>query len=85
MGFIYKDYLLRSKSVQLPEKERWTIEVTIARKKGSEGEVGEQTYSSENTFPSKELADMESIIFARKIIDGEICGLSVKDQNENCS
>ncbi|MGA2401769.1 MAG: hypothetical protein ABSG91_08685 [Syntrophobacteraceae bacterium] len=41
----------------------------------------EQTFSSENTFSIKEVADMEGIIFARKIIDGEINGLSIDDQN----
>jgi hypothetical protein len=80
MGFIYKDYLLRSKSVQLSERDRWTLEVTVTRRQGSEGEPKEQTFSSENTFSSKELADMESVIFARKIIDGEIKGLSIDDQ-----
>jgi len=79
MGFIYKDYLLRSKSVQLSERDRWTLEVSVSRKHGSEGEPKEQTFSSENTFSSKELADMESVIFARKIIDGEIKGLSIDD------
>ncbi len=81
MGFIYKNYLLRSKSVQLSESDRWTLEVTVARNKGSGGEPREQTVSCENTFPSKEVADMEGIIFARKIIDGEINGLSIDDQN----
>jgi hypothetical protein len=81
VGFIYKDYLLRSKSVQLSERDRWTLEVTVARKKGSESEAKEQTFSSENTFSSKELADMEGIIYARKIIDGEINGMSIEDLN----
>jgi hypothetical protein len=80
VGFIYKDYLLRSKSVQLSERDRWTLEVTIARKNGPEGDAREQTFSSESTFSSKEIADMESVIFARKIIDGEISGLSVNEQ-----
>ena len=78
MGFIYKGYLLRSKSVHLIESDRWTMEVTVARNKGAETETGEQTFSSENTFSNKQLAEMEGIIFARKIIDGEINGLSLK-------
>ncbi len=81
MGFIYKDYLLRSKSAQISESDRWTLEVTVARIKGSEGEAREHSFSSDNTFPCKETADMESIIFARKIIDGEINGLSIDEQN----
>ena len=35
---------------------------------------------SEKTFSSKEAADMEGIIFARKIIEGEISGLSIENQ-----
>ena len=79
MGFIYKNYLLRSKSVQLSPNDRWTLEVTIVRHKGSEGDAKERTFSSEKTFHSKEVADMESVIYARKIIDGEIAGLSNED------
>ena len=82
MGFIYKGYLLRSKSVQLSESDRWTLEVTIVRKNGREGEMREQTFSSENTFSSKEVADMESIIFARKILDGEINGMSIDGEKQ---
>jgi hypothetical protein len=82
VGFIYKNYLLRSKSVQLPESERWNLEVTVVGKKGSEGGEKERTFSSDNTFPNKAVADMESIIFARKIIDGEIKGLSIDEPNE---
>jgi hypothetical protein len=82
VGFIYKGYLLRSKSVQLSEGDRWTLEVTVVRKNGKEGEMREQTFSSESTFPSKELADMESIIFARKILDGEIDGISFDDEKQ---
>ena len=77
MGFGYRGYLLRSKSIQLVESNRWTLEVTVSLHKDSGAEPGEQTFSSENTFSSKEMADMESIIFARKIIDGEIPGLSI--------
>jgi hypothetical protein len=82
MGFIYKNYLLRSKSVQLPESDRWNLEVTVVGKKGSEGEGKERTFSSDNTFSNKAVADMESVIFARKIIDGEIKGLSINEPNE---
>ncbi len=82
MGFIYKGYLLRSKSVQLSESDRWTLEVTIVRKNGPESEMREQTFSSESTFPSKEVADMESIIFARKILDGEISGMAFDDEKQ---
>ncbi len=79
MGFIYKGYLLRSKSVHLAESDRWTLEVTVVRNKDSETETRERTFSSENTFSTKQVADMEGIIFARKIIDGEINGLSIND------
>jgi len=77
MGFIYKGYLLRSKSIQLVESNRWTVEVTVSHQKDLEGKPGEQTFSSENTASSKEMADMDGIIFGRKIIDGEIHGLSI--------
>ncbi|MEN6439732.1 MAG: hypothetical protein ABFD97_14250 [Syntrophobacter sp.] len=75
MGFIYKGYLLRAKSVHIPEGDRWTVGVTV-RRKASDSETEEQSFSSESTYSSKEFADMEGIIFGRKIIDGEISGLS---------
>jgi hypothetical protein len=77
MGFVYKGYLLRSKSAHSAESGRWTLEVTVTRGKNTEPEMREQTFSSEKTFSSKDVADMEGIIFARKIIDGEISGLSI--------
>ena len=83
MGFFYKKYLLRSKSVQLSETDRWAVEVAVTLKDGPAGDVREQTFSSENTFASKEMADMEGIIYARKIIDGEIDGLSVDELDRN--
>jgi len=79
MGFIYKGYLLRSKSVHVTESDCWTLEVTVVRNRDSENEMKEQTFTSDNTFPTKEVADMEGVIFARKIIDGEINGLSIED------
>ena len=81
VGFFYKNYLLRSKSVQLSVVDRWTLEVTVIHKNGQEGEAKEKTFSSEKTFATKELADMEGIIYARKIIDGEIEGLSIDEPN----
>jgi hypothetical protein len=83
MGFIYKGYLLRSKSVYLAENGRWTLEVAVLRNKGSDGETGEQVFSSQETFSNKAMADMESVMFARKIIDGEIRGLSIENQDSN--
>lgn len=80
MGFFYKKYLLRSKS-QHSETDRWTLEVTVIRMNGQDGEAKEKTFSSEKTFATKELADMEGIIYARKIIDGEIEGLSIDEPN----
>ena len=80
MGFFYKTYLLRSKS-QPSETDRWTFEVAVIRKSGRDGEAKEKTFSSEKTFASKELADMEGIIYARKIIDGEIEGVSIGEPN----
>ncbi len=78
MGFIYKGYLLRSKSIQVADSDRWTSEVTISRHKAAEGDIGEKTFSCDSSFSSKDLADMECIIFGRKIIDGEITGLSIE-------
>jgi len=77
MGFVYRGFLLRSKSIQLVESNRWTLQVVVSIHKDSGSEPREQTFSSENFFSSKEMADMEGIIFARKIIDGEIPGLSI--------
>jgi hypothetical protein len=76
MGFFYRGYLLRSKSIQVVDSNRWTVQVTVYHK-DSGGEPREQTFSFENTFSCKEMADMEGIIFVRKIIDGEITGMSI--------
>ena len=77
MGFRYKGYLLRSKSV-LDKNDLWTLEVSVIRNDVSEAEAKEKTFSSEKTFSIKEMADMEGIIYARRIIDGEISGLSIE-------
>jgi hypothetical protein len=77
MGFVYRGYLLRSKSIQLVDSNRWTLQVTVSLQKDSGDEPGQQTFSSENTFSCKAMADTEGIIFARKIIDGEVPGMSV--------
>ncbi len=76
MGFFYKTYLLRSKS-QHSETDRWTLEVAVIPKNAQDGEAKEKTFSLEKTFATKEMADMEGIIYARKIIDGEIEGVSI--------
>lgn len=78
MGFFYKTYLIRSKS-QHSEADRWTSEVAVTPKDAQGSEARERTFSLEKTFASKDLADMEGIIYARKIIDGEIEGLSVEE------
>jgi len=80
MGFIYRGYLIRSKSVHLTEIDRWTVEVVVVRNKASQADMKEQTFSSEDTFSTKETADLEGVIFVRKIIDGEIKGLSIDEQ-----
>ncbi len=77
MGFVYRGYLLRSQSIQIPDSNRSTVQVTVSLHKDSGGEPREQTFSFENTFSSKEMAEMDGIIYARKIIDGEIPGLSI--------
>lgn len=77
MGFIYNGYLLRSKSAHIAESDRWTMEVSVVQNKDSKNEMREQTFSSDTTFSTKEMADMEGILFARKIIDGEITGISI--------
>lgn len=77
MGFVYRGYLLRSQSIHLPDSNRWTVQVTVSLHKGQAGEPREQTFSFENTFSSKEMADMDGIIYARRIIDGEILGLAI--------
>jgi hypothetical protein len=82
VGFVYKGYLIRSKSVHLSESDRWTLEVTVALHRPSDGDPREQTFSTESTFSSKELADLDGVIYARKIIDGEISGLSIDDQKK---
>jgi hypothetical protein len=53
------------------------VQVNVSRRKDSGGEPREQTFSSGDTFSNKEIADMEGVILARKIIDGEISGRSI--------
>ena len=37
MGFVYKGYLLRSKSIQIVNSNRWNVQVTVSLHKGSGG------------------------------------------------
>jgi hypothetical protein len=57
------------------------LEVAVSPKNAQGSEAKEKTFSLEKTFASKEMADMEGIIYARKIIDGEIEGLSIEEAN----
>jgi len=75
MSIMHKGYEIKSTSIKLQEKDKWTTSVMIL--KHDSGGVSTLPFSTSNTFDTKEEADTHSVNFARQIIDGHHEGLSV--------
>ena len=67
----YKNYELKSASIQLAETKKWTLSITISNLKAKQSDVTFQTFNAKNTFDTKEEADVHSYNFGKEIIDGK--------------
>jgi len=72
----YKNFEISSATEQLVHSGRWPLRVSIIRHRDAEGFTNQTFFDAGNTFETKDEAERESIIFGRKIIDGEVSGLS---------
>ncbi len=68
----YAGYEVESSTQQLAKSGEWTLRVSITKHRDSQGVTNQRFYSAANTFLSREEADIESIEFGKKIIDGEV-------------
>lgn len=75
----YEGYEIDSATQQLTESGEWTLRVSIAMHRNSQGITNQQFFDAANTFSSKEEADIQSIEFGKKIINGEVDNCSVAD------
>ena len=75
----YKGYEIDSSTQQLAESGEWTHRVSITKHRDSQGVTNQQFFDTANTFSSKQEADIESIKFGKKIIDGEVANCSVNN------
>ncbi len=73
----YEGYGIESLCQKLKNQDEWTLEVVII--KHADGETNVRPFSAANTFPTKEQADAAAIELGKKIIDGDIPGMSVAD------
>ena len=75
---MYKEYGISPVAYRLAESKEWAIQVVISRDLGYK--IGHRPFSSPgNTFKTKEEALKQSIIFGKRIIDGEVENFSVAD------
>ena len=72
---IYKNYTIRSTPFPLLESRQWTLAITISWKR--DGQVTARPFSTENIYQTEEEADLEGIIYGRRIINGQVPGRSV--------
>ncbi len=73
----YRGFQIQPAPHQLLETGQWTTDVSIAKDHGS-GYVS-RDFSARNTFALRQEAITACVDFGRKIIDGEISGLTVAD------
>ena len=67
----YQSFTIFPGSNQLQDSGEWTLEVRIMRR------MEICFFSTRNTFASEELALEEALRFGKRIVDGELPGLSV--------
>jgi hypothetical protein len=71
----YEGYVIRATPYQLKKDNKWKIEVYI--EKHPANEVKGRPFTAENTFDTEEEAIKQSLIYGKKIIDGDIIGFNV--------
>ena len=72
----YKGYLINLTTRKLADSGEWTSDITIAVRKTAA--TIEKRFSREETYSSEEEAVSACIEFGKRIIDGQIEGLSVR-------
>ena len=72
----YKGFDITPSSQQRAVSGEWTVRVLIENHTG--GGVNKRFFDAPNTFPGKDEAENQSVIFGKKIIDGEVPGYSVE-------
>ena len=75
----YKGYEISPASVCHRETGEWPVRVSVVRH--YRRSTLQTFYDAANTFSSKAEAEKQSVLFAKKIIDGEMQGLSTKSLN----
>ena len=75
----YEGYEIDSATQQITESGEWTLRVSITKHRDSKGITNQQFFDAATTFSSKEEADIQSIEFGKKIINGEVVDCSVND------
>ena len=73
----YKEFEIQAVPYKLLEPEEWTIKVLIVKHTG-DAQVT-RPFSASNSFPTEEEAVQRCFEFGKRIIDGEVEGLSVLD------
>ena len=70
----YEHFVIVAKTRRLKKTGRWTLAIQIERHTGPEILV--KAYNAADTFDAKEAAVEGCIVFGRRIIDGQVPGLS---------
>ena len=70
-----KTYTITSCPLLLTDTGRWTLNISISWT--HDGSVTTRPFSAENTYQTEEEADIHSINYGQRIIDGKVPGLSV--------
>lgn len=69
----YSGFTIFSKTHQLRDSLKWTLEVQIMKRDKV------QAFSAKNTFDTEAEAREQAILFGRRIIDGEVPGLTIDE------
>ena len=72
----YKEFEISSDSKLRPDSGKWTVRVSITNHRDANKKSA--LFDANPTFPNKDEAELQSLIFGEKIIDGEVPGYSVE-------
>lgn len=68
----YKGYVIRSRPFQLAADVRWTMDLFIERHDGDSFAM--RSFFANDTFETKEAADLNNLRLGCQIIDGQVPG-----------
>ncbi len=75
----HEGYEVSPATMQRTDNGEWTLRVLITKHRDSKGVTNEKFFDGENTFKTKDEAEMKSIEFGKRIINGELSGFDVHD------